>query len=193
MLPGDSLTKKSAYATLGGGLTAFLVSQGIYIPNEETLILVAFLIMARLAYVKLASPIGSMLQDYITELQAKMSSSAKQELAELERAIANMEEYKDNPEVVAAYFETCRENIVMEAELTEVQQRLTFLGSVKAKLDERVRRENERLAAERKAKQEALMKALLEELKKPKVQEAILKKCIADLGKLPAQQQSSAL
>lgn len=66
MLPGDSLFKKSAFATVSGGLTAFLVSQGIYVPNEETLILVAFLIMARLAYVKLASPIGSLFESYIT-------------------------------------------------------------------------------------------------------------------------------
>lgn len=66
MLPGDNIFKKSAFATVSGGLTAFLVSQGIYVPNEETLILVAFLIMARLAYVKLASPIAGLFESYIT-------------------------------------------------------------------------------------------------------------------------------
>lgn len=65
MIPGNSLLKKSAYTTLGGALTAALVASGIYIPNEETLILVAFLIMARLGYVKLATPIGSLFQSYI--------------------------------------------------------------------------------------------------------------------------------
>lgn len=65
MFPGETLFKKSAYATLFGGAMSFLVSKGIYIPNEETLILVAFLIMSRLAYVKLADPIGSLFQSYI--------------------------------------------------------------------------------------------------------------------------------
>ncbi len=66
MFPGDTLFKKSAYATLTGGLVSFLVSKGIYVPNEETLILVAFLIMSRLAYVKLAGPIGTLFETYIT-------------------------------------------------------------------------------------------------------------------------------
>lgn len=65
MFPGDSMFKKSAYATLFGGAMSFLVAKGIYIPNEETLILVAFMIMSRLAYVKLADPIGSLFESYI--------------------------------------------------------------------------------------------------------------------------------
>lgn len=65
MFPGDSLFKKSAYATVAGGITAFLVSNGIYIVNEETLVLVAFLIMSRFAYVKLSGPLGEFFENYI--------------------------------------------------------------------------------------------------------------------------------
>ena len=52
---------KTAYATLGTGLSAFLVSQGIYIPNEETLVLVAFVITVRALYNKLAGPMSDFL------------------------------------------------------------------------------------------------------------------------------------
>lgn len=95
-----------------------------------------------------------------------------------------LEEFKDNAAVVEAFFETRRENIVLEAELSELQQTYTNLSSIKSRLNERVRRENERLAEEKRVRAEALMKGLLEELKKPKIQEAILKKCIADIGKV---------
>lgn len=65
MFPGDSPFKKSAYATVAGGIGAFLISKGIYVVNEETLVLVAFLIMSRFAYVKLSQPISEFFEGYI--------------------------------------------------------------------------------------------------------------------------------
>lgn len=113
-----------------------------------------------------------------------MSTAAKDELVQLENEIAMLEEFKDNAAVVDAFFDTRRDNIVLEAELAQVQQNLDFMTSLKSKLDDKVRKENERLAMEKRVRAEALFKDLLEELKKPKVQDAILKKCIADLGKM---------
>lgn len=52
--PGSTIVRKAAYATITGGLVAFLVSNGIYIPNDETLILVAFALVVRVLYVKLS-------------------------------------------------------------------------------------------------------------------------------------------
>lgn len=71
LLPGETPFKKSAFATIAGGIGAFLVSKGIYIVNEETLVLVAFLIMARLAYVKLSGPIGEFFEGYIMVRQGR--------------------------------------------------------------------------------------------------------------------------
>lgn len=117
-------------------------------------------------------------------MRSKIQAAAKEELVTLEKEIASLEEYRDNTVVVDSYFETRRENIILEAELDEANQQSVFFSSIKSKLDERVRAENERIAAEKKAKAEALMFGLLEELKKPKVQESILKKCLLDLGKI---------
>lgn len=55
------MVRKATYATLTGGLTAFLVANGIYIPNDETLILVSFLIVVRALYVKLGTPVANMI------------------------------------------------------------------------------------------------------------------------------------
>lgn len=113
-----------------------------------------------------------------------MSTAAKDELVQLENEIAMLEEFKDNAAVVDAFFDTRRDNILLEAELAQVQQNLDFMTSIKSKLDDKVRKENERLATEKRVRAEALFKGLLEELKKPKIQEAILKKCLNDLGKM---------
>ena len=65
MLPGDSAFSKTAYVTIGTGLGAFLISKGIYIPNDETLVLVAFAIPIRAIYNKVSGPISEYLENSI--------------------------------------------------------------------------------------------------------------------------------
>lgn len=115
-------------------------------------------------------------------MKAKLKSAGMEEVSGLERQIVALEEYRDNAVVVESYYNTRNENIVLEAELAEAQQMSAYFADIKARLDERLRFETERLAEEKRAKAEALLKGILEELKKPKVQESILKKCLVDLG-----------
>ena len=63
-----------------------------------------------------------------------------------------------------------------------------FLSSLKQRLDETVRKEKERAAEERRVKVEALIEGINAALKEPKMQETILKKCIADLERMEAKQ-----
>lgn len=119
-------------------------------------------------------------------MRAKIVHASKQELVHLEQEIAILEQYRDNTAVVQSHFDTKAENIVLEAQLAEAQQQSVFFADIKTRLDERLRAENERLAEEKRQKSEALLRGLLEELKKPKVQDSIMKKCIVDLGKVKA-------
>ena len=66
MLPGETAFTKTAYATIGTGLGAFLISKGIYIPNDETLVLVAFAITMRALYNKLSGPVSEYLDKSIS-------------------------------------------------------------------------------------------------------------------------------
>lgn len=68
MLPGETAFSKTAYATIGTGLGAFLISKGIYIPNDETLVLVAFAITIRALYTKLSGPVSEYLEKSINVL-----------------------------------------------------------------------------------------------------------------------------
>lgn len=65
MLPGDTAFTKTAYATIGTGLGAFLIAKGIYIPNDETLVLAAFAITIRALYTKLSGPVSEYLENSI--------------------------------------------------------------------------------------------------------------------------------
>lgn len=63
--PGSTNVRKATYATITGGITAFLVSSGIYIPNDETLIVAAFIIVVRVLYVKLSPLITNLIDSGI--------------------------------------------------------------------------------------------------------------------------------
>ena len=65
LLPGDTAFTKTAYATIGTGLGAFLISKGIYVPNDETLVLIAFAITMRALYNKLSGPVSEYLENSI--------------------------------------------------------------------------------------------------------------------------------
>ena len=65
MLPGETAFSKTAYATIGTGLSAFLIAKGIYIPNDETLVLLAFAITVRALYTKLSGPVSEYLENSI--------------------------------------------------------------------------------------------------------------------------------
>jgi Mitochondrial ATP synthase B chain precursor (ATP-synt_B) len=53
VFPGDTIVKKTSYVTIGASITAILAAKDIYIANKETLILAAFVILMRIAYIKL--------------------------------------------------------------------------------------------------------------------------------------------
>lgn len=97
-----------------------------------------------------------------------------------------LEGFRDHSAVTEEHYATLRENVQLQAQLDELVARNQFLLSVKGKLDEAMRREGEKQAAERKAKAEALIASLNAALNEPKMQEAILKKCLVDLEKMPA-------
>ncbi len=101
--------------------------------------------------------------------------------------IEELESFRDHTEVTESFYATSLENIHLQAKYDALLAQNQFLAGIKAKLDEAVRRETEKVTAERKAKAEALITALHAALKEPKMQDAILKKCISDLEKFEAQ------
>jgi hypothetical protein len=100
--------------------------------------------------------------------------------------IDELESFRDHTAVTESFYATQLENVHLQARHDALLAKNQFLLGIKMKLDDAVRKENERVAGERKAKAETLIAALNAALKEPKIQEAILKKCLVDLDKLEA-------
>lgn len=97
-----------------------------------------------------------------------------------------MENFRDHTDVTTSFYATRHENILLEAELAQIQDQHRLYSSIKQRLDEAVRREKERAKEERRANVQALIEGINSALKDPKMQETILKKCLNDLEKMEA-------
>ena len=117
-----------------------------------------------------------------------MMVSRTTEIGTLGKEIETLNELRDFAAVTSDVYDTKRENVVLEAQLAELEERHKFLAGLKSKLDETVRKAAEKQAAERKAMVEAIMAGVMEAIDEPALQDRILKKCVADFERLPLQQ-----
>ena len=117
-------------------------------------------------------------------MREKWLTSSIAEKEKIINSIAQMENFRDHTDVTSSFYSTRHENILLEAELAQIQDQHRLFSSIKQRLDEIVRREKERAKEERRAKVEALIEGINVALKDPKMQEKILKKCLTDLEKM---------
>lgn len=110
-----------------------------------------------------------------------MSQQRVKEIEGVDHEIVQLEQLRDFAAVTEALFVTQRENILLEAQLAELVERQTFLSGLKARLEEAVRRAEEKAAQEKRAYIDAIMAGVMKELQNPKLQETILKKSLVDL------------
>ena len=117
-------------------------------------------------------------------MREKWLASSIVEKERIINSISQMEIFRDHTDVTSSFYTTRHENILLEAELEQIQDQHRLFSSIKQRLDEAVRREKERAKEERRAKVEALIEGINLALKDPKMQETILKKCLNDLEKM---------
>lgn len=117
-------------------------------------------------------------------MREKWLASSVAEKENIINSISEMESFRDHTDVTSSFYTTRHENIILEAELAALKDQHRFLGSIKQRLDETVRREKERATEERRVKVQALIEGINAALKDPKMQETILRKCINDLEKM---------
>lgn len=117
----------------------------------------------------------------------KLAESGKVQISNIKEVISALEGYRDHMDATIEFQAIKRDNLLLEAELALLAQTTQHLQATKAKLDEMVRGETERRAAERREMIERLIAGVMAELKDPKIQEKILQKSLGDLEAIPVQ------
>ncbi|KAI3629001.1 hypothetical protein CBS9595_000073 [Malassezia furfur] len=175
-LPGNSLVSKTTWVTLGAGLTAFTVSNELYVANDESVILAAFLIFATFVGRATAKP--------YTEWANSTIDARGQHTQAVQNRIDEVGKKGDVVEVTKGLYQVARDTVEAEKEAFELKQRTELAAEVKSVLDSWVRFEAQQREAEQALVTESVIRKVAESLRDDKMQKQILESAVADIEKL---------
>lgn len=115
-----------------------------------------------------------------------MLAASKREINDLTQEIEDLFQFQDHTDVISNIQNLKRANVLLEAELAELTDRNNFIIEQKAKLEELIRKELDRIAQEKKQRANDIIIALKERLTDNKLQENLVQKCLDFLSKIPS-------
>ncbi|WFC96563.1 atp4 subunit B of the stator stalk of mitochondrial F1F0 ATP synthase [Malassezia brasiliensis] len=183
-LPGNSLISKTTWVTLGAGLTAFTVSNELYVANDESVLLAAFLIFATFIGRATAKPYTDWANSTIDKIAGILNEARGQHTQAVQNRIDEVGKKGDVVEVTKGLYQVARDTIEAEKEAFELKQRTELAAEVKSVLDSWVRFEAQQREAEQALVTESVIRKVAEGLRDDKMQKQILESAVADIEKL---------
>ncbi|WFD41309.1 atp4 subunit B of the stator stalk of mitochondrial F1F0 ATP synthase [Malassezia japonica] len=183
-LPGNSLVSKTTWVTLGAGLTAFTVSNELYVANDETVILAGFLIFATLVGRSVVQPYQDWANSTIDKIAGILNEARAGHTKAVQNRIDQVSQKSDVVDVTKGLYAIAKETIQAEKDAYELKQRTAIAAEVKQVLDSWVRYEAQQREAEQNLLTETVIRKVTESLADDKVQKQILESAVADVEKL---------
>lgn len=184
MIPGNTNLQRSLYTVGTGGIAAAGIYTNVYIPTEETFMVVSFVIVVRALYIMLRKPVTDWTDAEFNRVHKLMVDFFGQERSDIESSILQLESYRDAIDVTSGLFSMRREIINMEFQLKAILDKNMFLQTQRAILEEKTRSLEEKKNERVRARNEALIQAVLKKISEKEIQQRILEKCISDLKSL---------
>ncbi|KNE71689.1 hypothetical protein AMAG_16242 [Allomyces macrogynus ATCC 38327] len=185
-LPGNNIVTKTGLLTLATGGSIFAISKEIYVINEETIVLGAFLGIATVLYRGLKEPIKQWSDGRISNIMTILTKAREDHKIAVKEQIDSVAEMADVVDVTKSLFAMSKDMAHLEAKAFELKQRTAYVADIKATLDAWVRHETSVREREQKELATRVLDKLYAQLKDPKTQQAILDQCIADIDALAA-------
>ena len=141
ILPGNSIVSKTGWVTLGTGLSALAVSKELYVANEETVILVAFLIFATFLGKNVSGPYKEWADGQIERVKGILNGARQEHTQAVQSRIDAVGQQRDVVELTKSLYAVAKETAQIEKEAFELSQRTAIAAEVKSVLDSWVRYE----------------------------------------------------
>ncbi|KAI8885519.1 hypothetical protein K501DRAFT_245707 [Backusella circina FSU 941] len=123
-LPGDSIVAKTAYVATGTGLASYLISQEIYVMNEESLVLLCSTALLGLLLKYLREPFNNMANEHIERIKSILVQARADHKGAVQERIEEVGQMKDLVDVTKSLFELSRETAQLEAEAFALKQQV---------------------------------------------------------------------
>ncbi|CCV00361.1 unnamed protein product [Malassezia sympodialis ATCC 42132] len=183
-LPGNSLISKTTWVTIGAGLTAFAVSNELYVANDETVILAGFLVFATLIGRTVSKPYANWANSYIEKISNILNEARQGHTKAIQTRIDAVNEKKDVVDITKAMYALAKDTVQAEKEAFELKQKTQLAAEVKAVLDSWVRFEAQEREAEQALLTETVIKKVADSLREEKSQKQILDSAVSEIEQL---------
>lgn len=183
-LPGNSLISKTGILTAGAALTAIAVSKEIYVVNEETTVLAAFVGILAVIVQAGGGPYREWAEGHINRMRDILNSARADHTAAVQSRIDSVSELKDVVGVTKSLFAISKETAELEAKVFDLQQRVNFATEAKTVLDSWVRYEAGVRQREQKELAENVIAKIQKDIQSPRVQQQILQQSVAEVERL---------
>lgn len=184
ILPGNSVVSKAGWVTLGTSLSALAVSKELYVANEETVILVAFLIFATFLGRTVSAPYKEWADGQIEKISGILNGARKEHTQAVQSRIDSVSEQRDVVNITKQLYAVAKETAQVEKEAFELQQRTALASELKTVLDSWVRYESQEREAEQKLLAKTVIEKVTASLRDERTQKQILDNAVAEVEAL---------
>lgn len=108
MLPGNSIVSKTTWVTVGTGLSALAISKELYVANEETVILVAFLIFATFIGRTISGPYKEWADGQIEKISNILNGARKEHTQAVQSRIDSVNQQRDVVDITKSLFSVAK-------------------------------------------------------------------------------------
>ncbi|KAJ3511213.1 hypothetical protein NMY22_g15718 [Coprinellus aureogranulatus] len=187
------LITKTGTALLGTGLAATAISQELYVVNEESIVLLASIIVFTYIGKVMREPYVQWAQGHIDRIKGILNSSRAEHTNAVKERIANVSEMKDVVSITEGLFALSKETAKLESETFVQQQKVAVAAELKSVLDSWVRYEQQVKESEQAELTKAVIAKVQASLKDQATQKEILNNAIAEIELIPELVKAKAI
>jgi len=142
-LPSSKFITKTGTALLGTGLIAAAISQELYVVNEESIVLIASLIVFTYIGKIIREPYCRWAEGHISRIRKILNDARAEHTGVVKQRIDSVGQMKDVVSITQALFSLSKETAKLESENHVLQQKIAVASELKSVLDSWVRYEQQ--------------------------------------------------
>ncbi|KAF9479568.1 ATP synthase [Pholiota conissans] len=179
-----SLITKTGTALLGVGAAAAAISQELYVVNEETIVLVASIIVFTYIGKVIREPYSQWAEGHIQRIKKILNDARAEHTGAVQERIDSVAQMKDVVSITKGLFALSKETAVIENSNFVQLQKIQLAAELKSVLDSWVRYEQQVKDAEQADLTKTVIEKVVASLKDEKTQKDILASAIVEIEEL---------
>ncbi|KAF8577687.1 ATP synthase [Ramaria rubella] len=184
-VPSSSgLITKTGTVVLGTGALATAISQELYVMNEETIVVIGFLIILSAITKAIRTPYKEWAEGHINRIKTVLETSRSEHTQAVKDRISSVGQLRDVVDVTKGLFALSKETAQLEAESFALRQQVNTTAELKSVLDSWVRYEQQVKESEQADLTKSVIDKVFKSIQDEKTQREILANAVAEVEQL---------